>query len=104
MTDPGSIPTAVFESIQRNFGVTFECFSSPLNCYFRNYCSAFPDVDGYFGSVGSFLEFRPISGSFQMHPPLCDDLIDAAITHVEALLGEEKTRHNYKELRKLHDL
>lgn len=47
-----SLPVPVLESLHRNFGVTFECFASPLNCYFRQYCSAFPDTDAYFGSRG----------------------------------------------------
>jgi len=82
------LPVTVFESIQRNFGVTFECFSSPLNCYFRQYCSLFPDTDGYFGSRGSFFNFHPISGSFEVNPPLSEDIIEAAITHIEELLGK----------------
>lgn len=47
-----SVPVPVLESLHRYFGVTFECFASPLNCYFRQYCSAFPDTDAYFGSRG----------------------------------------------------
>lgn len=48
----GSLPVHIFETLHRLFGVSFECFASPLNCYFRQYCSAFPDTDGYFGSRG----------------------------------------------------
>jgi len=48
----GALPVPVFECLNRVFGVTFECFASPLNCYFRQYCSAFPDTDGFFGSRG----------------------------------------------------
>ncbi|KAK2494697.1 hypothetical protein MC885_005398 [Smutsia gigantea] len=48
----GSLPVHVFEALHRLFSVSFECFASPLNCYFRQYCSAFPDTDGYFGSRG----------------------------------------------------
>ena len=47
-----ALPVTVFECLHRQFGVTFECFASPLNCYFRQYCSAFPDLDSYFGSRG----------------------------------------------------
>lgn len=47
-----SLPITVFECLHRMFGVTFECFASPLNCYFKQYCSAFPDTDSYFGSRG----------------------------------------------------
>ena len=48
----GALPVTVLECLNKNFGVTFECFASPLNCYFRQYCSAFADIDSYFGSRG----------------------------------------------------
>ncbi|XP_075680046.1 mRNA (2'-O-methyladenosine-N(6)-)-methyltransferase-like [Dermatophagoides pteronyssinus] len=81
-----SLPLSVFGALNKHFGVTFECFASPLNCYFRQYCSFFPDTDGYFGSRGSILNFYPISGSFQANPPDSEDLINATITHFEKLL------------------
>lgn len=48
----GALPVPVFEALNKKFGVTFECFASPLNCYFKQFCSAFPDIDGFFGSRG----------------------------------------------------
>ncbi len=48
----GALPVPVFEALNKQFGVTFECFASPLNCYFKQFCSAFPDIDGFFGSRG----------------------------------------------------
>lgn len=47
-----ALPVPVLECLHRCFGVTFECFASPLDCYFRQYCSAFADTDSYFGSRG----------------------------------------------------
>lgn len=47
-----ALPITVMECLNRMFGVTFECFASPLNCYFKQYCSAFADTDSYFGSRG----------------------------------------------------
>ena len=47
-----ALPVPVFECLNRIFGVTFECFASPLNSYFRQYCSAYSDTDCYFGSRG----------------------------------------------------
>lgn len=47
-----AIPATVFHCLNIHFGVTFECFASPLNCYFRQYCSAFGDTDSYYGSRG----------------------------------------------------
>lgn len=83
-----ALPIPVFECLHRMFGVTFECFSSPLNCYFKQYCSAFPDCDSYFGSRGPFLQLKAVSGSFQVHPPYCEELLEAAVDHMEALLAD----------------
>ncbi|KAJ6647702.1 mRNA (2'-O-methyladenosine-N(6)-)-methyltransferase, partial [Pseudolycoriella hygida] len=83
-----ALPVSVFECLQRHFGVSFECFASPMNCYFRQYCSAFYDTDSYFGSRGPFLDFRPISGSFQLNPPYCEELIDATLQHIDRLLTD----------------
>lgn len=83
-----ALPAVVFECLHHHFGVSFECFASPLNCYFRQYCSAFGDTDSYFGSRGSFLEFKPISGSFQVNPPYCEELIDATLQHIDRLLTD----------------
>ncbi|XP_025418257.1 phosphorylated CTD-interacting factor 1 isoform X2 [Sipha flava] len=84
-----SLPVSILESLHKNFGVTFECFASPLNCYFRQYCSAFPDTDAYFGSRGSILDLNAVSGSFVVNPPMkCDELIEAALNHIDRLLTE----------------
>ncbi|XP_065353639.1 mRNA (2'-O-methyladenosine-N(6)-)-methyltransferase isoform X1 [Cloeon dipterum] len=82
-----SLPTAVFECMQSCFGVTFECFASPVNCYFRQYCSPFADTDGFFGSRGPFLEFWPVSGSFEVNAPACEELLLASLGHIERLLA-----------------
>ncbi|XP_041635887.1 mRNA (2'-O-methyladenosine-N(6)-)-methyltransferase [Cheilinus undulatus] len=82
----GALPVSVFEALNRQFGVTFECFASPLNCYFKQFSSAFPDIDCFFGSRGPFLSFSPVSGSFEANPPFCEELMDAMVTHFEELL------------------
>lgn len=82
----GALPVPVFEALNKQFGVSFECFASPLNCYFKQFCSAFPDTDGFFGSRGPFLSFSPASGSFEANPPFCEELMDAMVTHFEELL------------------
>lgn len=35
-----------------------------------------------------FLDFKPVSGSFQVNPPHCEELIDAALLHIDKLLSE----------------
>nr|CAD7195866.1 unnamed protein product [Timema douglasi] len=84
----GALPVTVFECLNRMFGVTFECFASPLNCYFKQYCSVFPDTDSYFGSRGPFLDFKPVSGSFEANPPFCEELMEAMVNHFERLLAD----------------
>uniref|UniRef100_T1J547 WW domain-containing protein n=1 Tax=Strigamia maritima TaxID=126957 RepID=T1J547_STRMM len=83
----GALPVSVFQALQRNFDVSFECFASPLNCYFRQFCSAFPDTDGFFGSRGPILDFRPVSGSFEANPPFCEELMETVVEHFEKLLS-----------------
>ncbi|XP_033626518.1 mRNA (2'-O-methyladenosine-N(6)-)-methyltransferase-like [Asterias rubens] len=83
----GALPVAVFKSLNDNFGVTFECFASPLNCYFKQYCSAFADTDCYFGSRGPILDFNPVSGSFEANPPFGEELMESMVAHFERLLA-----------------
>jgi len=84
----GAVPITVLECLNKHFGVTFECFASPLNCYFRQYCSAFPDLDSYFGSRGPIMDFKPLCGSFEANPPFCEELMDGMISHFERLLED----------------
>ncbi|XP_042909271.1 mRNA (2'-O-methyladenosine-N(6)-)-methyltransferase [Parasteatoda tepidariorum] len=86
----GSLPVTVFDCIHKQFGVTFECFASPLNCYFRQYCSAFPDTDSFFGSRGPIHNFFPVCGSFEANPPYCEELLESAILHFEKLLSSSQ--------------
>jgi len=65
----GAIHGELFDCLKLRLGVTMECFASPLNCRFGRYCSAFPDTDGCFGSLGSFFDFWPLEGSFEANPP-----------------------------------
>ncbi|XP_038070202.1 mRNA (2'-O-methyladenosine-N(6)-)-methyltransferase-like [Patiria miniata] len=83
----GALPVNVFKSLHDNFGVTFECFASPLNCYFKQFCSAFADTDCYFGSRGPVLDFHPVSGSFEANPPFGEELMEAMVAHFERLLA-----------------
>jgi hypothetical protein len=67
----GSVPPGTMHLIgttRSDFGG--ECFASPLNASCGAYYSAFPDVDCYFGSVGSFFSGpTPLRGLFEANPP-----------------------------------
>lgn len=82
-----AVPPTCFGVLSRRLSVSFECFASPLNARFERFCSAFPDVDRPFGSVGSFFRFTPDEGSFEANPPYEPAVLLAAIHRAEALLA-----------------
>lgn len=85
-----AVPYRFMKYINKHFGVNFECFASPVNSYFENYCSAFKDTDKYFGSQGNFLKYFPDSGSFEANPPFSEDLMLKMVNHMETLLESEE--------------
>ena len=88
-----------FDVLKTAFGVQAECFASPLNCRYDAFCSAFPDVDQPFGSLGDFFErfggARSSSGgadqidegSFEANPPFVPALIDRMAATMNAALA-----------------
>jgi hypothetical protein len=81
----------VFAVLQDHFKCAFELFASPLDAHYRHFFSAFPDVDGPFGSVGSFFDDKNLaaiqSGCFLAHPPWDAPVIGkAAITRLTSAL------------------
>jgi hypothetical protein len=81
-----AIPDHVFDTLLRHFDVCFECFASPLNSRYPHFCSAFPDTDAPFGSLGSFFNFKPRAGSFEANPPFVPNLILKMAEHMHQLL------------------
>ena len=77
-----------FDVLKTRLGVGCEAFASPLNCRYGRFCSAFPDVDAPFGSLGSFFDFKPTRGSFEMNPPFVPETLLAAAKHAEGLLDD----------------
>jgi SAM-dependent methyltransferase len=80
----------VFDKLHNLFGVTHECFASPLNCYFPNFCSLFYDTDRFFGSKGSFFDFHPTEGSFEANPPFVDETMTENVKHIISLLEKSQ--------------
>ena len=73
------------------------CFSiySSSNIYIYIYIyaffvqsSAFPDVDGYFGSLGSFFDLKITSGSYQANPPFTQPIMQRFCDRVETALRD----------------
>jgi len=76
-----------FDVLKEDWGVTFEGFASPFNCMYKRFCSAFPDTDAPFGSVGSFFDFHPTEGSFELNPPFEETLVERIADHLEMLFS-----------------
>ncbi len=90
LSGPGyqaAVPAAAFRLARRRLGVGIECFASPLNSYFAHFCSAFPDTDTPFGSLGSFFDLELREGSFEANPPFVPEVMDAMVDKMEALLA-----------------
>jgi len=81
-----TVPPSAFTSMTEHFGVVHECFASPLNQSCLSYNSVFPDTDRYFGSLGSFFDFVPTEGSFQVNPPFDGESLKMMFDHIFGLL------------------
>ena len=82
-----AMPEPAFDYLVEHFGLTRECFASPLNCYLPTFHSAFPDTDRWFGSQGSFFSLHATEGSFESNPPFLELNLATNALHVLALLG-----------------
>ena len=83
------LPKSFMEALRTLFGVSMECFSSPKTCYYPFYCSTVSaNIYSRFGCVGPFLEFYPLSGSFEAHlSPWIPELATVTASHIECLLA-----------------
>eukprot|EP00879_Flechtneria_rotunda_P019913 GHRR01020930.1.p1 GENE.GHRR01020930.1~~GHRR01020930.1.p1 ORF type:complete len:319 (+),score=124.78 GHRR01020930.1:528-1484(+) len=76
----------VFDVLKRHLAIGFECFASPMNTHFSCYGSAFSDVDGPFGSAGSFFRMNLKHGSYEANPPFVPAILTATAKHILTLL------------------
>ena len=74
-----SVGPEVFNALRASVSAEFECFASPLNAFHGRYHSAFPDVDGPFGSCGDFFKNSKSirRGCYQVNPPFVGSVMDA---------------------------
>mmetsp|Transcript_24517 Transcript_24517/g.60087 ORF Transcript_24517/g.60087 Transcript_24517/m.60087 type:complete len:653 (+) Transcript_24517:48-2006(+) len=94
-----AMPPVAFDALHSpkklGLGTTIECFASPFNCRYKQYCSAFPDLETKFGSLGSFFDdasFFPWQGSFEANPPFVPELMSAMNDKLQRLLENPKAK------------
>lgn len=83
----GAAPPGFQNKLRELLSVQMECFASPFNSHFPYFCSAFNDTDSFFGSIGSFFQFFPAQGSFQVGPPWVEELMSDMTCHLVHLLS-----------------
>jgi hypothetical protein len=66
----------IIKEMNKDYGLSFECFASTINSTFPHYCSIYYDLEKYFGSVGSFFNMVPLKGTFGFNPPYQKDVIE----------------------------
>eukprot|EP01029_Cantina_marsupialis_P026633 TRINITY_DN7208_c0_g1_i3.p1 TRINITY_DN7208_c0_g1~~TRINITY_DN7208_c0_g1_i3.p1 ORF type:complete len:587 (-),score=194.33 TRINITY_DN7208_c0_g1_i3:810-2570(-) len=90
-------PEKVFEIMHKHMKCAHEGFASPFNCFFHSFNSAFYDIDRFFGSQGSFFDFLPSTGSFEVGPPYTEEVMDRTALHVDAILDHFKNSEEEEE-------
>lgn len=99
-----ALPYAFFDHLYKNHHARYEAFSSPLNSRFMglkdgHFCSAFPDVDAPFGSMGNFFEINmidplgksPQKVTWAVNPPFIESIMTKT---VEKCLRAVKSNSN----------
>ena len=79
-------PPETFAALVALLGVSTEAFASPLNATLSRYYSAAPDVDQYFGSLGSFWKAENLEGSLEVNPPFVEEVMECMAAKLEAHL------------------
>jgi len=81
------LPT-ILEKMKTDFNLNYECFASTINSISNNYCSIYYDIERFFGSKGSFFNFKPISGTYSFNPPYQSELITNGINKLFKFLND----------------
>lgn len=75
------------KAMSSQFGIGHDCFASPLDAGRSSFNSSlFADTCKFFGSLGSFFDFIPVSGSFFANPPFNGATLKPMFDHVFRLL------------------
>lgn len=85
-------PENIFRRLRSFLDVSQECFASPLNCFFSQFCSAFPEIDVFFGSLGSFFDYEISEGSLECGPPYTIECMDRTAKHIIDTLDKSENQ------------
>jgi len=80
----------IISTMNKDYGLTFECFASAINSSLSKYCSIYYDLEKYFGSQGNFFKADLIEGTYSFNPPYQKDIMDKGILKLFELLNNAK--------------
>ena len=83
-----AVQPRIFESMEKDYGLNFECFASAINSVSKAYCSIYWDLERYFGSVGNFFKLDFKYGTFGFNPPYQINVMDLGIKKLLKHLDE----------------
>ena len=72
----------------KDYGLSFESFASAINHQTDHFCSVYPDLEKYFGSIGNFFNTKMIKGCYNFNPPFQEDIINDGINKILSNLEE----------------
>lgn len=85
--DTGGHQWAMPGSVKDMVPINFEMFASAFNAHYGHFCSMFPDLERFFGSVGPFQRVTFNRGFYMANPPyevgVLRQMIDKIISSVE---------------------
>lgn len=76
------------------YGLNFELFGSSVNFTLNNYCSLYYDIEKYFGSCGSFFNYKPEKGVYSFNPPYQSDVITKGIERLFYFLDKNDNEYD----------
>tara|TARA_E500000178_G_C17022837_1_gene756425 strand:- start:1299 stop:2555 length:1257 start_codon:yes stop_codon:yes gene_type:complete len=74
--------------MKNDFGLDFELFGSSVNFTLSHYCSLYYDIEKYFGSSGSFFNYKVEKGVYSLNPPYQTDIITRGIERLFYFLDQ----------------
>jgi HrpA-like RNA helicase len=87
-------PLAITKYYVERCGVNLEAFATPINAQILAvnsdmwFCSLFPDVEGVFGSQGSFFNCWFKEARMTVYPPFIEDIVNKAAQHLAAMFDQ----------------
>lgn len=96
LLDAGNQQLAIsthFKKALHTYHVNIELFGSAINRFYDGYCSLFYDIEKYYGSLGDFFKFKPISGAYVANPPFDNVMMTSVAKKLVKYLARADAHH-----------